>query len=337
MGLLKKRKVFNEMDTDLNSRMNILLCSDKNVIRGLGVTIVSILENVSADCAVHIAFNGDLPKIEEKRFQTLALKYNIPIYFYWINDQDIQSFHSNTYITQTAYYRLLLPYVLNKFEIKRCLYLDTDMICVNDISSWYHQDLSDYIAYVTKDATSELHLREEKTCAEIGMQGTKYFNSGMMLINIPEYVRYDAGYKAMKLCMKTNFGAMDQDVLNIVLEGHVHFDDSYAYNCAMSVLNTELPETIYIVHFTGAKKPWRACVSNLNEHTCSFGDKRSWRYKYYRIWREYASRSFWKDEPFDAPKNHTEWRYFSMVSLKNGQLVKALKLYCKYIACKMHV
>lgn len=301
MGLLKKEKVFNETNTNLNSFVNILLCSDKNVIRGLGVTIVSILENVSSPCTIHIAFNGDLPAIEEERFHNLAAKYNTPIYFYWIDDRDIQSFHSNTYITKTAYYRLLLPYVLHEFGITRCLYLDTDIICVNDITSWYQQNISSYIAYVTKDATAISHLREEKTCKEIGMKGIKYFNSGMMLINIPAYVRYDAGYKAMKLCAQKNFGAMDQDVLNIVLEGHVQFDSSYSYNCAMSVLNKEVPSTIYLIHFTGAKKPWKACVAELDEHTCSFRDKRSWRYKYYRIWRQYASISPWRDESFVPP------------------------------------
>ena len=336
MGLLKRRKVFNETNMDLNSFVNILLCSDKNVIRGLGVTIVSIFENISKPCAVHIAFNGNLPETEESHFQELAKKYDAPIYFYWIDDTDIRSFHSNTYITKTAYYRLLLPYVLNESGITRCLYLDTDIICINDINSWYHQNLSNYIAYVTKDATAVPDLREKKTCKEIGMKGTQYFNSGMMLINIPAYVRYDAGYKAMKLCSEKNFEAMDQDVLNIVLEGHVHFDNSYAYNCAMSVLNKEVPDRIYLIHFTGAKKPWRVCVSELDEHTCSLGDKRSWRYKYYRLWREYASISPWKNEPFTEPGNYTEWRYFSMVCLKNGRFLKALRLYCKYISSKLH-
>ena len=37
--------------------------------------------------------------------------------------------------------------------------------------------------------------------------------------------------------------------LNILLEGHVIFDESYAYNCGMSVRNSELPNPIYMVHF----------------------------------------------------------------------------------------
>ena len=48
MGLLKKRKILSDVAVnDCNDRANILLCSDKNVIRGLGVTVISVLENMT--------------------------------------------------------------------------------------------------------------------------------------------------------------------------------------------------------------------------------------------------------------------------------------------------
>lgn len=331
MGLLKNRKIFNEKQIDFNSAVNILLCSDKNVIRGLGVTIVSLLENISIPCVIHVAFNGELPKEEENRFCQLAKKYDASIVFYWIDDTDIKQFHSNNYITITAYYRLLMPYVLQGFHIDRCLYLDTDVICTADFSDWYMQDFSPYIAFVTKDATATPNLREEKTCKEIGMKGVRYFNSGIILIDVSRYMVSDIGYKAMNLCLKNDYSAMDQDVLNIVLEGQVIFDTTYAYNCAMSVRDNEVPDRIVFVHFTGGKKPWRLCVSELGERTSPLGDKRSWRYKYYEIWRRYASISPWADIPFTLPNNYTEWRYYSTVCFKNGQILKAIKLYFKYL------
>lgn len=331
MGILKYRKILNKKETDYNSVANILLCSDKNVIRGLGVTIVSILENISMQCVIHIAFNGELPKIEEEKFYKLAKKYNIQIIFYWIDDAVIKGLHSNSYITITTYYRLLMPYVLYEFQIKKCLYLDTDVICVSDISDWYRKDLNLYVAFVTKDATSTPGLRENKTCKELEMKGVKYFNAGVMLIDISQYISHDIGNRAMKLCLTKNYDAMDQDVLNIVLEGHIIFDSTYAYNCAMSVLNNEVPENVYLVHFTGGKKPWRLCVSELSGGTTSLGDRRSWRYKYYEAWRAYASISPWADIPFTLPNNYTEWRYYSTVCFKNGRILKAIKLYFKYL------
>ena len=79
MQLLKKRKFLSDIEVhDFNDKANILLCSDKNVIRGLGVTIVSVLENMTIPCAIHIAFNGELPENEEARLAQIAKKYNVP-------------------------------------------------------------------------------------------------------------------------------------------------------------------------------------------------------------------------------------------------------------------
>ena len=337
MNWLKKKKTIYTTNIDFNKAANILLCSDKNVIHGLGISIISILENISIPCVIHIAFNGELPVEEEVRFTELAQRYNTSLYFYWIDDREIKTLRSNSFITETTYYRLLVPYVMNDLSIKKCLYLDTDIICVNNITSWYNQELNQYIAAVSKDATSTPFFRENHTCKSLGMKGTNYFNAGVMLINVSQYVSFDIGRKAIYLCSEHNYDAMDQDVLNILLEGKVRFDDSYAYNCGMSVRNCELPPEIYFVHFTGAKKPWKVCTSKIDEHTLSLGDASSWRYRYYKIWRLYNEASPWKEVPFSLPKNATEWRYLSFLYLKNGKIIKSIKSYFKYLRYKINI
>lgn len=335
MSLLKDRKILGNITADnFNERANILLCSDKNVIRGLGVTIVSVLENISIPCTIHIAFNGEFPAEEDQRFLELSEKYQVPIYIYWIDDSAVRQLVSNPYITITAYYRLLMPYIMKEYHINKCLYLDTDILCVHDIAKWYAQPLNDVIAAVTKDATSQPKLRETKTCRQLGMKGLKYFNSGILLINIEEYVKYDIGNKAIQLCSKEKFGEMDQDVLNILLEGHVNFDSSYAYNCGMSVRNSEVPQNIYLIHFTGAKKPWKLCTSELKGSMISLFDSHSWKYPYYEAWRKYAKMSPWGGLSFDLPKNYREWGYLANMYFKIGKFLLGLKAYLKYLSTK---
>jgi lipopolysaccharide biosynthesis glycosyltransferase len=331
MGILRYQKCFHEKEIDLHTAAHILLCSDRNVIRGLGVTIVSVLENLAMPCVIHVAFNGELPEEEAARFSRMAEMYDTMIIFYWIDDAELQGLHGNRFITVTAYYRLLMPYVLHAQQIEKCIYLDTDVICVADVSSWYRQDLKAFVAYVVKDATATPGLREKKTCKELGMKGIRYFNAGVMLINIPRYVQLDIGKEALRLCSEHDYGAMDQDVLNIVMEGKVRFDPTYAYNCGMSVRNHEIPDTICFVHFTGGKKPWRLCVSELGAGTRPFGDQRSWRYRYYEAWRKYAAKSLWANIPFALPVHYTEWRYYSTVCLKNGDWLRAIRWYLKYL------
>lgn len=291
----------------------------------MGVTIVSILENISAPCTVHIAFNGELPEHEEVRFRELSLKYEVPIMFYWIDDTKLSQLYSHSFINQTAYYRLVVPYILHEAGIEKCLYLDTDILCVGDFTQWYHRDLKGYIAYVTKDATSKPMLREHTTCVKLGMKGKLYFNSGILLINIPEYVKADIGNKAIALCQKQNFDAMDQDVMNVLMEGKVVLDDTYAYNCGLSVRNHEVPETIYFIHFTGSKKPWKLCTSKIRKQSyLRLLSQHSWKNHYYEVWRKYATLSPWKDEPFELPKNHREWRYVYTMYFQTGNIYKAV-------------
>ncbi len=332
-SLLRKRIILgNESITDFANRANILLCSDKNVTRGLGVTLVSLLENVKMSIAVHIGFNGELPKKEEEKFRLLADKYQVPIIFYWIDDSQLSKLYSHSFINQTSYYRLLLPYVLIQYGIEKCLYLDTDILCVRDIGMWYQSDLKNKIAYVTKDATSKEKLREKVTCKQIGMKGTQYFNAGILLLNISEYVKADIGNRAVALCQKRNFGAMDQDVLNILLEGHVIFDDTYAYNCGLSVRNNEVPSTIYLIHFTGAKKPWKLCSSLIKRRGIqNLFNCHSWKSYYYELWRKYALLSPWKEEPFEEPCNHREWRYTYTMYFQTGHVGKAIEAFGKFL------
>lgn len=113
MGILRYQKCFHEKEIDLRTAAHILLCSDRHVIRGLGVTIVSVLENLAMPCVIHVAFNGELPEEEAARFSRLAEMYDTMIIFYWIDDAELQGLHDNRFITVTAYYRLLAPYVLH--------------------------------------------------------------------------------------------------------------------------------------------------------------------------------------------------------------------------------
>ena len=71
------------------------------------------------------------------------------------------------------------------------------------------------------------------------------------------------------------------------------------------------------------------CVSKKDTH--------SWKYPYYKKWREYAEASPWKDVPLSLPQNAHEWRYLSRMYLKTGNYVHALKAYVRYLMIKFTV
>lgn len=337
MNLLREKRVIGENKiVQYSNKANISICCDKNVIRALGVTIFSFLQYTSTPCVFHIFFNGQLPKDDEKKLVQLVKQYKTDIVIYWLNNDFIEDLKSNLLnITVTTYYRLVVPYVLHELPIDRVLYVDTDVLCTNDISPLCTMDLQNKIAFVEKDATSKPNMRQSY-CPKIGMKGTDYFNAGVMLINIELYVKEDIGYKAIKLASTNSYPFMDQDVLNILLEGKTLFSTTYSYDCAMSVRNHELPDVVRIIHFTGGKKPWKLYTTHYGtKYTDHWKDEHSWKYAYYKAWRECAQQSPWADIPYELPKTYHDWRYIANMYRVMGKYSKFISAYCQYLCYKL--
>ena len=93
VGLLLKHKksgarvaiISNDDDVEFNEYNNIVICSDKNVVRSMGVLVYSIIKNTKTKCAFHIFFNGNMPIEDVEKFTYLSKKYSVPIVIYYIN------------------------------------------------------------------------------------------------------------------------------------------------------------------------------------------------------------------------------------------------------------
>lgn len=320
--------------------VHIALCADKNVIRSLGVTIFSILKNIKQTCTFHIFFNGMLPAEEQDRFHNLVSTYNTTIIFYAVNNTYFSQFHSTQAITVTTYYRLIIPYYFETIGIKRFLYVDTDILCIHDISAIFTKNLEDKIAYVVKNS-EYVQAAQSKYRTSIGINQDTYFNAGVLLIETTPYINNDIGKKAIQLATSKAYHDMDQDILNILLNGKVIFDSEYFYNFTMQIHDDEWKpdwkDKIKLIHFTSDKKPWKLYTSNWGENKKAIQDTvHSWKYPYFKLWRQYASESPWKDVPLDMPKNYKEWRYLSTRYRQNGEFIKAAKAYYQYMVSKFN-
>ena len=286
--IVKDRLVLYGIDSaNYHDYLNVAVCADKNVIRSLGVLLYSILSNATEKKYVfHIFFDGKLPDEDIRRLRSLGQSFDSMIVIYTFDNNFFAGFYTAGYLTITTYYRLVVPYVLNQYGIEHCLYLDTDIIVVSDIGNMF-EFAQDDIAYVIGDSTSSPR-KWECYCREIGMKTNKYFNAGVLLLNIPNYLKYNVGMRALSLLKHKQYKYMDQDVLNILLEGRCSFSTDITYNCTMSVTNEKYRKyvdgKIKIVHFTGDKKPWKLFTQNWGgQNDCvSRKDMYSWKYPYYK-------------------------------------------------------
>ncbi|PWM76647.1 MAG: hypothetical protein DBY32_11010 [Phascolarctobacterium sp.] len=340
MRYLKNYLFLNKAEIkNFNDFNNIVICMDKNVTKGGGVMVYSLLSNMKAKGIVHIFYNGTLSEDEKSRFDKLSIEFNTPIIFYFIDNSYVENLFATKDINTTSYYRFLCPYILKDIgNIKKMLYLDVDMLCIGDISSIFSYDLQNKIAYVVND----FELPKDKKAKEDRLQGlnlinSQYFNSGMMFIDVDRYVREDIGEKALKLAKSKNFPHMDQDVLNILLDGKTLFTSSVEYNCRIYVsdecFNKER-EIVKIIHFTSRNKPWKAYTKFWDENSKVKNKRNTWIYQYYRLWREYALKSPWKDVEYVMPQNHTEWRLAAKEYFRNGNYKYSIQMYFKYLYSK---
>jgi len=90
----------------------------------------------------------------------------------------------------TVYMRLFLPYVIPK-EVKKVLYLDVDMIALEDISNVWNIDLGDSVIGAVVDCrvtTLDNDWGGVLNYKELGLDGKHpYVNSGLQLMNTEKY------------------------------------------------------------------------------------------------------------------------------------------------------
>jgi lipopolysaccharide biosynthesis glycosyltransferase len=184
-----------------------------------------------------------------------------------------------SHLTSASLLRLLFPSVLN--DIDRVIYLDCDLVVLNDITTLYDTDLSDFPLAACLDFwltgappfappgwdVGEWHkfLRDV-----VGLTDCKtYFNAGVMVMDLNRF--RDAGLieAAKAFLEQRNYQTIyvDQDGLNHVINGaFVRLDSRWNVLGNRGELNNADGEIAvsaarghsdpWIIHYAGPYKPW---------------------------------------------------------------------------------
>ena len=122
--------------------INIALCFDNNFIRQAGVLIKSVICSNPDNQIKFYCISDCISQVNKKLLSDVCKNSNASVEF---NSLDVSKMselpvRKGDHISLATYYRLLLPMILPE-NIDRVLYLDCDMICVDDLSSFYETDL----------------------------------------------------------------------------------------------------------------------------------------------------------------------------------------------------
>lgn len=191
----------------------------------------------------------------------------------------------------TNYLRLFAPYALPA-DVKRVIYLDVDTVVRKDISELWYTDLDGHIigAIVDVGKTVDCAWGGIPNYKDLGLlASTKYFNSGVLLIDVVKWREQDISVKVM-------------DTLKIYAD-HVVLVDQYGLNVVFANAWKELdPRWNWFATFDG-EDPFIIHYLDIKPIFTSYNSQE----KYKKIFFDYLNQTAWAGfRPISG--NYRIWR-----------------------------
>ncbi|HFI0462883.1 TPA: glycosyltransferase family 8 protein [Streptococcus suis] len=261
---------------------NLLFSVDEGYVQQLLVTLYSIYQNGPGhDYQVYLLSKEPLQSHDTifNFCQSLGIGYH-PIV---VPSLDFDHAPTTDRYPETIYYRLLAHEFLPQ-DLDRILYLDADILCINDIDSLYQMDMDGYL-YAAASHVAGSNVNELVNKIRLGNPDLKsYVNSGVLLMNLP-LIRQQVDKDLMMAYIKDRANVLflpDQDVLNALYGHTIALIDDQIYNFDVRYrsvyriktggvcdLDWIMANTVFL-HFCGRDKPWkksyRGSCSGLYKH-----------------------------------------------------------------------
>jgi lipopolysaccharide biosynthesis glycosyltransferase len=174
-------------------------------------------------------------------------------------------------------------------------------------------------------AVPDVELLGNKRNAALKLNNHIYFNDGVLLIDNKKWNCANIVTKVMNVLADNpqKFRYLDQDALNLILTGKIHYLDR-AWNRINSV-NMNNEENIILLHFAAHPKPWNIAwpLSKL----CNAFTK--------DIYKRYEQLTPWNEAPLHMPHNYKEMKIYAKCLWHNGSYAQGLNWYVRYIAAKL--
>jgi lipopolysaccharide biosynthesis glycosyltransferase len=274
----------NGLREGLQPSFNIeVLCGcDGRYLPHAATMLCSLLENNSVS-RIHF-FYSSIDSGELAKLKCLVARYESKLACYEMIPEEFKDLRVDKGVSQSSvanYFRLLAPRILPA-DIDKILYLDSDIIVRRSISDLWNTDLRDRALAAVEDA----FWAPDGGYVEMP-PGSKYFNSGVLLINLAYWRRNSVYERAMEFIRRNpeKLNYYDQDALNAILVDR--------WINLPALWNEHARSTLYraaarnkdvfdpaIVHFVGGDKPWHWSGKHPFTHE----------YRQYRLktpWRRY--------------------------------------------------
>lgn len=241
----------------------IFFSSDNNYVPFLAVAINSLIENASKDYSYDIIIlNSGLSAKNIERIKKFEDEdKNISIKFEDVrpkieNITGALSLRLRDYYSISIFYRLFIPSLYKEYS--KAIYLDADVVLVDDISKLYNENIEGFlVGGVPDEVVNNSEVFREYSVKALDLEPGNYFNSGVLLMNLEEFRKEKIEEKFLHILEKYNFDviAPDQDYLNFLCKGKVKYVNR-GWDRMPNLDENFDDSNLHLIHFNMFQKPW---------------------------------------------------------------------------------
>ena len=254
---------------EMKYTFHVICSTDDNFAQHCGVMIYSLLLSNKKEnhIVIHILENS-LSQNNKEKLYSIGSFFNQTVCFHHIDSGYMKDLElpPNSLLSLATYFRLFISHIISDPNIKTILYLDCDMIIIKDISEIFDMDLSMYPVAAVRDINNP---RNEKHLKALNFSyDDKYFNAGMLLINLNIWRKRNIYKEFLSEAQRIDYSLFqDQDILNSVFRNQwlelpplwnrfnvVKYEDVFFKNKADELDYIYNPR---IIHYASpAARPW---------------------------------------------------------------------------------
>ena len=239
----------------------IFMASDDNYLPYLVVAIKSISLYSSDEYVYDVKIlNNGLSKASVRKLRHLEFK-NVEISFVDV-ERAVAAFREDLsvrlrdYYSEAIFYRMFIASMFPRMT--KAIYIDCDVVLVDDIAKLYFTDIGDNIlGAVSDESIPSVPEFCEYVSEWVGVSAQRYINSGVLLMNLNAFRKHNIAEKFKRLLITYNFDTLapDQDYLNFLCKDKIYYLDG-GWNKQPKEENYLPIEEQHLIHYNLYNKPW---------------------------------------------------------------------------------
>ncbi len=244
-----------------NHNIEIAVCFDDQYFIG-ALGLFSSISKSNDNVKIYVLYDS-----LDKRLRQFVIDYFKTISFEFVKIAITRKIGKIGYFSPSTCGRL---YIADYVNASRCIYLDTDIICLKPIEHLREIDISNKIIAAAQDhyyTQAYQHLgRLPRKLIPNRLYSATGLNTGVLIVNLEEWRNHRLTAKIVNWITENLKYLIlpDQAALNYFIQGDCIVLDKKWNTCVYRNVITSLKD-VNILHFTGRRKPWNDLQVDFSE------------------------------------------------------------------------